>query len=171
MKIRLAILIALVCFTTANVFAQRFAYVDSEHILSRIPEYVSAQKQLDALSAQWQKEVDAQFAEIEEMYQAYQEDQPRMNEDMRRQREDMIVNKEREVKDLQRQKFGFEGELFKERTKLIDPIQSRVTKAIQAIAERQSIDVILDKASETFLYSNPKIDKSNEVIVELGYKP
>jgi len=171
MKIKIAVLVALVCFTTANVFAQRLAYVDSEYILTKIPEYVNAQKQLDALSTSWQKDVDAQYAEIEKMYQAYQEDQASMSEDMRRRREDMIVNKEREVKELQRQKFGFEGDLFKERNRLIGPIETRLAKAIQAIAERQNLDVVLDKAAETFLYSNPKIDKSNEVLTELGYKP
>lgn len=171
MKIKLGILIALVCLTTANVFAQRFAYVDSEYILTHIPEYVSAQERLDAISSQWQKEIDAQYAEIEEMYQAYQEDQAQLSEEMRRRREDMIVNKEREVKELQRQKFGIEGDLFQERTRLISPIETKVAKAIQAIAERQNLDVILDKRTEVFLYSNPKIDKSNEVLIELGYKP
>lgn len=171
MKIKIAVLVALVCLTTANVFAQRLAYVDSEYILTKIPEYVNAQKQLDALSTNWQKEVDAQYAEIEKMYQAYQEDQASMSEDMRRRREDMIVNKEREVKELQRQRFGFEGDLFKERNRLVGPIEARLAKAIQAIAERQNLDVVLDKAAETFLYSNPKIDRSNEVLTELGYKP
>jgi len=164
-------IVVVLMLTASTSFAQRFAYVDSEYILTHIPEYVNAQKQLDALSTTWQKDIDAQFAEIEEMYQAYQEDQAQLSDDMRRRREDMIVNKEREVKELQRQKFGFEGDLFKERSRLIGPIQEKVTKAIQAIAERQNLDVILDKGAETFLYSNPKIDKSDEVIVQLGYKP
>jgi len=171
MKIKLTMLVALVLFTSAGAFAQRFAYVDSEYILKHIPEYVTAQKQLDQLSAEWQAQVDEQFADIEAMYQAYQQDQGNMSADMRRRREDMIVNKEREVKDFQRQKFGFEGDLFNERNRLIGPIETRVSKAIQAIAERQNLDVILDKSTETFLYSNSKIDKSNEVIIQLGYKP
>src|SRR5690606_35656572 len=118
---------------------------------------VNAQERLDAISSQWQKEIDAQYVEIEEMYQAYQEDQAQLSEEMRRRREDMIVNKEREVKELQRQKFGIEGDLFQERTRLISPIETKVAKAIQAIAERQNLDVILDKRTEVFLYSNPKI--------------
>lgn len=141
-------------------FAQRFAYVDSESILQRIPEYTAALKQLDNLSSKWQKEVDAQYEEIEEMYQAYQEDQANMNEQMRRRREDMIVNKEREAKELQRTRFGFEGDLFKERERLLKPIETRVEKAVQAVAEKEGLDIILDKGTETFLYSNPKLDRS-----------
>src|SRR5690606_10195384 len=142
----------------------------SEYVLSRIPEYVTAQKQLDDLAAKWQKEVDNQYALIERMYQEYQENQINMSESVRRSREDMIVNKEREVKDFQREKFGFEGDLFKERTRLIGPIEERVNKAISAIAERQNLDAIVDKASESFLYLNPKMDRSKEVLTQLGYK-
>ena len=91
--------------TSSASFAQRFAYVDSEYILEQIPEYISAQKQLDALSVQWQDEVDTRFAGIEKLDQAYQQDQVVLNENMRRQREDEIVNKEKDVKDFQRQKF------------------------------------------------------------------
>jgi outer membrane protein len=173
MKIKHIILaLAFVLVSSATAFAQRFAYVNSEYILEHIPEYVSAQKQLDALSIQWQEEVDSRFAEIEKLYQAYQQDQVVLSESLRRQREDEIVNKEKEVKDYQRQKFGFEGDLFKERIRLIEPIQERVSKAIQGIAESQNLDVILDNNSEVMmLYANPRLDKSDEVITRLGYKP
>ena len=77
---------ALVAVTAVSAFAQRFAYVDSEYILKHIPEYTSAQKQLDALSVQWQEEVDKRFAEIERMYKSYQEDQVLLSEEMRRRR-------------------------------------------------------------------------------------
>lgn len=173
MKIRHIILaLTFVLISSATAFAQRFAYVNSEYILEHIPEYVSTQKQLDALSIQWQEEVDSQFAAIEKLYQAYQQDQVVLSESLRRQREDEIVNKEKEVKDYQRQKFGFEGDLFKERIRLIEPIQERVSKAIQGIAESQNLDVILDNNSEVMmLYANPRLDKSDEVISRLGYKP
>ena len=164
--------VALFIIMTSTALAQRFAYVDTEYILQHIPEYLAAQKQLDALSVQWQEEVDNRFAEIEKLYQSYQEDQVLLSEEMRRKREDEIVNKEREAREFQRQKFGFEGDVFQERVKLVQPIQERVAQAIQTIATDQSLDIILDKGSEvTFLYANPKLDKSNDVITRLGYKP
>ena len=55
---KLTLTIILVCAAVVSSMAQRFVYVDSEYILKHIPEYNSAQKQLDALSDQWQKEVD-----------------------------------------------------------------------------------------------------------------
>jgi len=163
---------AILVMLGSTASAQRFAYVDTEYILKHIPEYLAAQKQLDALSVKWQEEVDNRFSEIEKLYQAYQEDQVLLSEAMRRKREDEIVNREQEAREFQRQKFGFEGDLFQERQKLIQPIQERVSQAIQGIAKDQGLDVVLDKGSEvTFLYANPNLDKSDAVITQLGYKP
>ena len=169
---KIILTLAIVLVTGLSAFAQRFAYVDSEYILKHIPEYTSAQKQLEDMSVNWQKEVDARYGSIERMYKSYQQDQVMLSEEMRKKREDEIVQKERETKDFQKKIFGFEGDLYKERLKLIKPIQERVSKAIQAVAESQNLDVVLDKGSEvTFLYSNPRLDKSNDVITRLGYKP
>lgn len=163
---------AILIFTTIGAFAQRFAYVDSDYILKHIPEYTSSQKQLDALSALWQKDVDAKFADIEKLFKTYQADQVLLAEDMRKRRESEIIQKEKEAKEFQRVKFGFEGELFQQRTKLIKPIQDRVAKAIQAVADAQQLDMIFDKNSEiTLLFASPRLDKSNDVIIRLGYKP
>jgi len=156
----------------AGAFAQRFAYVDSEYILKHIPDYASAQKQLSVLSDQWQKEVDTHFQEIDRLYKAYQADQVLMTADMKKRREAEIVDKEKAAKDFQRQKFGPDGELAQHSTQLIKPIQDRMAKAIQAVAESENLDMIFDKNSEVImLYANPRYDKSAEVITRLGLKP
>ena len=168
-------IILVVCFTlfafTAS-FAQRFAYVDSDYILKHMPEYASAQKQLAALSEQWQKEVDSRYQELDRLYKAYQADQVLMTADMKKRREDEIVEKEKTAKDFQRQKFGPEGELPKRSTSVIKPIQDKVAKAVQAVAESENLDMIFDKNSEVImLYANPRYDKSAAVITRLGLKP
>jgi len=169
---KLALILFFVCGAFLSSMAQRFVYVDSEYILKHIPEYNSAQKQLDALSDQWQKEVDLKFADIEKLYKAYQADQVLLTDDMRKRREAEIVEKEKQAKEFQRQKFGFEGELFQQRSRLIKPIQERVANAVQALAEDQQLDVVFDKGSDvTMLYANARLDRSNEVITRLGYKP
>lgn len=159
-------------FASTSIFAQRFAYVDSDYILKYIPEYNSAQKQLDVLSTNWQKEVDNRFAEVDKLTKAYQADQVLLTEEMRKQRENEIKEKEEIAKNYQRVKFGFEGDLFKQRSKLMKPIQDRVAKAIQAMADALQLDMIFDKNSEiTFLYGSPRLDKSKDVVARLGYKP
>lgn len=169
---KILVVLAFITISISSVFAQqKIAYVDSELVLKHIPEFNAAQKQLDNLSAQWQKEVDLGYAQIEKLYQAYQNDQSMLNENMRRRREDEIISKEKQVKELQKQKFGFEGELFQTRAKLMQPIQERVSKAIQEIAKAQSIDLVMDKGPEsTFLFASPTIDKTNDVLTKLGLK-
>ena len=169
---KILFVVSLIVSSVTLASAQRLAYVDSEYILKHIPEYTTAQKQLDEQSSKWQAEVDKQYEEIEKLYQAYQNDQVLLNEDMRRRREDEIVNKEKQVKEFQRQKFGFEGDLYKERIRLVQPVQDRLTKAIQDLAKTESLDLILDKGSDVaILFANPSLDKSNDIITKLGLKP
>jgi outer membrane protein len=159
----------------ATAFAQaqtKFCFVDSEYILKHIPEYKSAQTQLDEVAAEWQKEVDAKYAEIEKMYKSYQAEQVLLSDEMRTKREQEIIDKEKAVKDFQKQKFGFQGDLFKRREELIKPIQDRVFTAINKYAEQNNYGVIMDKSGDaTMLYTSSKLDKSNDIIVALGYKP
>lgn len=153
------------------MFAQRFAYVDSEYILKHMPEYTSAQKQIEALSVQWQKEVDVRFQEIDRLYKAYQADQVLMTADMKKRREAEIADKEKTAKDFQRQKFGPDGELAQKSNSIIKPVQDKMAKAIQAVAENDNLDMIFDKNSEVImLYANPRYDKSADVLTKLGLK-
>ena len=169
-KIIFTLAFVLLAFTGA--FAQRFAFVDSEYILKHVPDYASAQKQLAVLSDQWQKEVDSRFQEIDRLYKAYQADQVLMTGDMKKRREAEIVDKEKAAKDFQRQKFGPDGELSQKSSSLIKPIQDRVSKAVQAVAEGDNLDMVFDKNSEVMmLYANPRYDKSADVITKLGLKP
>src|SRR5215469_4040975 len=154
------ILLIFLSFTTITTFAQRWAYVDSDYILKHMPEYAAAQKQLAALSDQWQKDVDTKSQEIERMYKAYDADKVLMTADMKKRREAEIADKEKEVKDFQRQKFGPDGELAKKSDALFKPIQEKLHRAIEGVAESQDYDMIFDKNSEILmLYVNPRYNK------------
>lgn len=169
-RILLIIVFTFVTFTAA--LAQRFAYVDSDYILKHMPEYSSAQKQLEALSAQWQIEVDQKFDEIDRLYKAYQADKILMTPDMKKRREAEIADKEKTAKDFQRKKFGPDGDLAQKSNAIIKPIQEKMAKAIQAVAESDNLDMIFDKNSEVImLYANPRYDKSADVLTKLGLKP
>ncbi|MEN8697298.1 MAG: OmpH family outer membrane protein, partial [Bacteroidia bacterium] len=106
---------SILMFTSNIVSAQKFAYVDSEYILSQMPSYKSAQKQLDILSKEWQQEVDTKFEEIDKLYKQYQAEKVLLTKDMQVKRENEIIEKERLAKEFQNQKFGYEGDLFKKR--------------------------------------------------------
>jgi outer membrane protein len=153
----------------AVVQAQKFAYVDTQYILDNIPEFAEAQAQLDEMSNQWQKEIEAKFAEVDKMYKDYQAQSVLLPEDMKKKKEQEIVDREKEAKALQRTRFGKDGDLFKKRQELVKPIQEKVYNAIQEIANNNNYGVIFDKGgSLTMLYANPKYDISDEVLDQLG---
>lgn len=153
----------------SNAQAQRFAYVDSEYILSQMPAYKSAQTQIDELSKKWQEEIDAKFSEIDKLYKTYQAEKVLLTKDLQTKRENEIIEKEREAKKLQNDKFGYEGELFKKRQELIKPIQDKVYDAINKVAKTNGLDFVFDKSGDMLmLVSNPKFDRSDEVLEELG---
>ena len=151
--------------------AQKYAYIDSDYILANTPEYKSAQTQIDNVSLQWQKEVEAKYAEIDKLYKAFQAEEVLLTDDMKKKRESEIVAKEKEAKDLQKQHFGVDGDLFKKRQELVKPIQDKIYNAVKAIAEKGTYAVIFDKSSDlSMLYANPKYDKSDDVLDAMGLK-
>ena len=155
-----------------SAYAQRFAYVDSQYILSKIPEYKTAQDELNQLSVQWQKEIEAKYSEIDQLYKAYKADEVLLTEDMKQKRQAEIEQKEKEVKDLQKQRFGVSGDLFKKRQDLVKPLQDKIYNAVQDLAQKDNYAIIFDKSSDmTMLYTNPKYDKSDDILKALGYSP
>jgi outer membrane protein len=168
MKKILLSLLALAAFSTAS-FAQRYAIIDSKYILEKLVDYKDAQTKLDQQSKTWQTEIDNQMIEVDRMYKSYQAERAMLSDDMRKKREDEIVAKEKGAKDLQKKRFGYEGDLFKKRQELVKPIQDRVYTAVQKMASSKSYDIVLDKAGGvTLFYANPTLDKSDEVLKQLG---
>lgn len=156
--------------TTALV-AQKYAIIDTRYILDKLPEYGQAQKKLDGIAADWQKEIDTKQAALDKMYKDYEAEQVMLSEDLKKKREDQLFLKEKEIRDLQRQRFGFEGDLFKKKQELIKPIQDKVYNAVQKIAAQRGYDFVLDKSEGiTIIFADPKLDKSEDVLKELGIR-
>lgn len=168
-QITLLLLLTLVAF--APVVAQRYAVVDTRYILGKIPEYKTAETKIQQITEQWQKEIDDKQVALDKMYKNFDAEQFMLSEDLKKKREDELFNKEKEVRELQKKRFGYEGDLFKERQKLIKPIQDKVYNAIQKIAIARSYDFVLDKSEGiTVIFADPKLDKSDDVLRELGIR-
>ena len=168
-KILLGLSFCLAIGFTAS--AQRYAIIDTKYILDKMPEYKQAQKTLDATAETWQREIDTRQEELNKMYRDFDAEQVMLSADLKKKREDELFNKEKEVRDLQKKRFGFEGDLFKERQKLIKPIQDKVYTAVQKLAVNRSFDFILDKSEGiTVIFADPKLDRSEDVLRELGIK-
>ncbi|NIG52129.1 OmpH family outer membrane protein [Chitinophaga sp. Cy-1792] len=162
---------AIVLAAAFGANAQRYCVIDTKYILDNIPEYKDSQKKLDAVADQWQKEIDAKFQEVDKMYKSYQAEQVMLTEELKHKREDEIVAKEKDAKDLQKKRFGYEGDLFKKREELVKPIQDRVYNAVQKLAASRMYDFVLDKSGGvTLIFFDPKLDKSDDILKSLGVK-
>ncbi len=167
-------ILSTVCLLAFFLFGHaqaRYAIVDTKYILDKMPEYKDAQKKLDQTSMQWQKEIDDKQAALDKMYKDFDAEQVMLSDTLKKKREDQLFNKEKEVRDLQRKRFGYEGDLFKLRQDLVKPVQDKVYNAIQQLAVNRMYDFILDKSEGiTVIFADPKLDKSEDVLKILNIK-
>ena len=167
------LILAVICIAMFSFAgnAQRYAVIDSKYILDKLPEYKDAQTRLDQFSVMWQQEIDQKQAAMDKMVKDFEAEQVMLPDNLRKKREDEIFNKEKELRDLQRKRYGFEGDLFKKRQELIKPIQDKVYNAVQKLAVEKQYDFILDKSEViTVIFADPKLDKSEEILRSLGVK-
>jgi outer membrane protein len=145
--------------------AQRIAIVDITKVLEEMPDYRAAQAELDKIAADWRQEIALEYDQIKAMYNKYQAEQVLLSEDAKKQKEDEIMEREKLVREMQRDKFGPEGALFRKRQDLVQPIQERVYGAIQTYAEDRGFDFIFDKGGQGgLIFSNAEYDKTEDII-------
>ena len=163
-------LLIVILMTSISTYSQKFAYVDSDYILSKMTEFVQAEEKIDDFSKEWQSEIESAYEEVEQMYRDYQSEQVLLTSEMKTKREEAIIEKEKSVQSLQQKYFGNNGDLYKKRQDLIKPIQDRIFDAVQQLAASNKYSIIFDASSDLImLYSNPDLDKSDKVLELMGY--
>lgn len=169
MKKIVMLLIAVAAFA-ATASAQKFAFIDQEYILKKIPNYEMANEQLNQISQRWQHEVETLEKEADTMYKNYQADMVFLTDEQKKKKEAEIVAKEKEASQLKYKYFGPQGELYKKQQSLIKPIQDDIYAACKKVCEEKGYQVIFDRASiQGAMYVSPRIDVTDEVIAKLGY--
>jgi outer membrane protein len=151
--------------------AQKIAVVDINEVLASMTEYQTAQQELDRIAAEWRQEIAQEFDKVKSMYNKFQAEQVLLSAEDKTKKEEEIVKKEGEVRELQKNKFGPEGALFKKRQEMVAPIQDKVFAALESYATERGYDIILDKGGATgLLFANPEYDKTQDVKKRLGIK-
>ena len=163
--------LAICCFILSfTAHAQKIALIDMEYILENIPAYKKANEELEKLSIQYQKIIEAKAKEAESLYNSYQKSANSLSATQRTQKEEAIIAKEKEVVELRQKYFGNEGEMRQQEDEWIGPIQNRIYEAVKQISQRKGYEIIFDRASaNSMIYASPSIDISNEVLLKLGY--
>ena len=168
MKKLLFIAICLV-LVSATVSAQRYAIIDTKYILDKMPEYKDADKRLATMSELWQREIDEKQTQLNQMYKNFDAEQYMLTDELKKKREDQLFNMEKDIRDLQKKRFGYEGDLFKERQKLVKPVQDKIWDAADKVAKQNNLAIIFDKAGElVMIYTDPRYDYTDFVLDELG---
>ena len=159
------ILIAVFVLTAGTLAAQNYIIVNSEKVFKSIDAYNTALSTLDKLAEQYQDMVDAKFAEVETLYNNYMNQKASLTAATRQARENDILAKEKAAQEYQETLFGNDGTLMKKRIEMIEPIQKQVFSAIEAYAKQVGADVVFASANNpTLLYSNPSVDRTQQVI-------
>lgn len=149
--------------------AQKFGYIDTDYVLTKIPEYKQAQGELDMLSLDWQEEIRDMYKEIEGMYSALQAEEVLLTKEMKDERLMDIKQKEDEVKEYQKKIFGFEGLFFLKKKELIKPIQDKIFDAVEMVCKEERLAIMFDKADALVLiYTDPRHDYTDYILDELG---
>ena len=152
--------------------AQKFAYIDTDYVLLHLPDFAVAQQELNTYAIEWQADIESKLEAADRLEVAYRAERVLLTKEMRQRREQEITAKRAEAKEMQKQKFGVEGELFQKRQELIEPIQQQIFEELKGIASSSGYMVIFDKSNQSnMLYTNPKYDISDRLIKKLGYVP
>jgi len=168
---KLLFTVAIALTFSLSVDAQRIAVVDITEVLQSLTDYKSAERDLDKLASEWRQDIAQEYDKIKSLYNKYQAEQVLLSEEVKGQREEEIMTKEEKVRELQKRKFGPEGELFLRRQELISPIQDKVFAAIQDMADDRGYDLILDKNSSTgILFASEEYDKTATLKQKLGIR-
>jgi outer membrane protein len=160
---------ALLALCVGIAFSQaKIGYVDSQAIMQKLPEGQDAQRQLDALVAQWQGEIKKMQDDWQKKYEEYDKKKLIMSDQTRAEAEQELVTLEKKVTDYRNQKFGPNGEMFTKQNDLLKPVQDRIFKAIQDVALEENYDYVLDKSGQILLlYANDKYDLTPQVLQKL----
>ena len=153
--------------------AQKFGYIDTEYITSKMPEYTNAQVEIEKFTTKWVKEISDKNDELTKLEKSYRAEEILLTEEMKLQRLKIISDKEKEAKDLQNKIFGYNGDLLKKKQDIIKPVLDEIAKAVEKIARLKRLDFLFDKSSDglVMLYTNPIHDYTDYILEELGISP
>lgn len=158
---------------TNSALGQKIGYIDSEYILSRMPESKQADAEMERFASRWSKEVADRQTELDRLERAFKAEEPLLTDEMKTQRRRAITEKERESQEFANKVFGFQGLYFQKRKELMKSLLDDVYKALEKVTRQRRIDFIWDKASDgvALVYTNPVHDYSDYVLEELGIDP
>ncbi len=164
-----ALLLFFLLGTTFVSQAQKYGYIDSEYILNKMPEYKEAKERLDKLAERWTKEIEERYEVIKQKKENFLREEDLLPAEEKTKRKQEIETLETEAMEMQKTRFGVNGDYFQKRQELIKPIQDKVYEAMQTVASKRNYSFIFDKSNQSNLvFADSKFDISDDVLKEMG---
>lgn len=161
--------VLLSCTFTFAQTAQKLGYVDSQTILTQLPESIKAQGDLDALTNKWTAQLDSMTQTYQAALANYQKQANTMPDDKKLVSQQNLIAQEQSLIDFRRQKFGQgTGEIYKKQEELFNPVKEKIYKAIQEVAKREGMQFVFDKSGDiVLLYADSAFDITYQVLDKL----
>jgi len=156
-------------FLSHFTFGQKFGYVDTEYVLSRMSEYKEAQTEIQKLAQGWEEEIQQMYKTVEEKESILQAEEVLLTQELKNERRLEIERNWKEVKEYQKQVFGFDGLYFLKKKELMKPVQDLVFDAVERVAKNNRLQIVFDKSGDlVMIYTDPIHDYTDYVLEELG---
>jgi outer membrane protein len=169
MKTGKYLFVLFILFGTYFAIGQKYAYIDSDYILKKMPEYQDSKEKLDKLADRWTKEIDELYATLKTKKDNFAKEEVLLPSEEKNKRSEEITKLEQDAVKVQTSHFGVSGDYFQKRQELIKPIQDKVFEAMQKVAQKKGYSFVFDKANQSNLvYAETKFDLSNDVLKEMG---
>ncbi|MCW9707766.1 OmpH family outer membrane protein [Fodinibius salsisoli] len=154
---------------TVTAQQQKVGYVDTDVILSQMPEYQNIQQELRSVSSDWDSELKRMDEEIEQLKEDFQSKKVLYTDEQRAQQQQQIQALIEQREQYLEQKFGAKGEYFQKQKELLEPIQRSVFEAINTIAEQEGFDFIFDRAQNAgLLFGKKEFNLNEKILQQLG---
>ena len=165
-------LLFILLISTVTIFAQspqKIGYVDSQIILTQLPEAIKAQSDLDALTTVWSNQVDSMKLVLQQQYADVQKQLATMTEDQKQIKQKELIDKEQQIYAYQNQKFGQpNGEIYQKQETIFDPVKQKIYAAIEQVAKDEGMHFIFDKSGDILLlYADTSYDITFKVLDSL----
>lgn len=158
-------LIVTILFTTVQIYAQKIGVVDTNYVLSKLPQYKEAEARLNTQVTQWQSDLQRLQAEYDRKREAFENEKVLLLGDQLKLREKEVVDLETNIRNTIGGRFGSNGEINQLRSNLTKPYQDQIWNAIKTVSTKNNLGIVLDKSNNiSVIFLDKKYDYTEAVL-------
>lgn len=145
--------------------AQKIGVVDTDYILSKLPQYKDAESRLNTQIASWQSEIQTLQSDFEKKKSLLENERVLLIGDQLKQRQKEVDDLDKKIKTMVNNRFGTMGEINNARANLTKPFQDQIWGAIKTMSEKNGLGIVLDKSNNiSVIFLEKRYDYTDKVL-------